>query len=29
VRNQIPDKATAGADIRVTVADGVQKLQAH
>ncbi|MGH6751097.1 MAG: M20/M25/M40 family metallo-hydrolase, partial [Bradyrhizobium sp.] len=28
VRNQIPDKATAGADIRVTVPDGVQKLQA-
>jgi glutamate carboxypeptidase len=28
VRNQIPDKAVAGADIRVTVADGVQKLQA-
>ncbi len=28
VRNQIPDRAVAGADIRVTVADGVQKLQA-
>jgi glutamate carboxypeptidase len=28
VRNQIPEKATAGADIRVTVPDGVQKLQA-
>ena len=28
VRNQIPDKAVAGADIRVTVPDGVQKLQA-
>jgi glutamate carboxypeptidase len=28
VRNQIPEKAVAGADIRVTVADGVQKLQA-
>src|SRR5882757_996177 len=28
VRNQIPDKATAGADIRLTVADGVAKLQA-
>ena len=28
VRNQIPDKATAGADIRLTVPDGVQKLQA-
>jgi glutamate carboxypeptidase len=28
VRNQIPEKATAGADIRLTVADGVQKLQA-
>jgi glutamate carboxypeptidase len=28
VRNQIPDKAVAGADIRVTIADGVQKLQA-
>jgi glutamate carboxypeptidase len=28
VRNQIPEKATAGADIRVTVADGVEKLQA-
>ncbi|MBA2399486.1 MAG: M20/M25/M40 family metallo-hydrolase, partial [Bradyrhizobium sp.] len=27
-RNQIPEKATAGADIRVTVPDGVQKLQA-
>src|SRR3954471_22633105 len=25
VRNQIPDRATAGADIRVTVADGVAK----
>lgn len=28
VRNQIPDEATAGADIRLTVPDGVQKLQA-
>jgi glutamate carboxypeptidase len=28
VRNQIPDKATAGADVRVTVPDGVEKLQA-
>src|SRR4051812_29939069 len=28
VRNQIPDKAIAGADIRVTVPDGVAKLQA-
>jgi glutamate carboxypeptidase len=28
VRNQIPDQAVAGADIRVTVPDGVQKLQA-
>jgi glutamate carboxypeptidase len=28
VRNQIPEKATAGADIRVTVPDGVEKLQA-
>ncbi|QPF84092.1 M20/M25/M40 family metallo-hydrolase [Bradyrhizobium genosp. L] len=28
VRNQIPDHATAGADIRVTIPDGVQKLQA-
>lgn len=28
VRNQIPDKATATADIRVTVPDGVAKLQA-
>lgn len=28
VRNQIPDKATAGADIRVTVPDGLAKLQA-
>ena len=28
VRNQIPEKATAGADIRLTVADGLQKLQA-
>ena len=28
VRNQIPEQATAGADIRVTVPDGVQKLQA-
>jgi glutamate carboxypeptidase len=26
-RNQIPDQAVAGADIRVTVVDGVQKLQ--
>jgi glutamate carboxypeptidase len=28
VRNQIPEKAIASADIRVTVPDGVQKLQA-
>jgi glutamate carboxypeptidase len=28
VRNQIPDKATAGADIRLTIADGIAKLQA-
>lgn len=28
VRNQIPERAVAGADIRVTVADGIQKLQA-
>ena len=28
VRNQIPDKAIAGADIRVTVPDGIEKLQA-
>jgi glutamate carboxypeptidase len=28
VRNQIPDMATAGADIRLTVPDGVAKLQA-
>jgi glutamate carboxypeptidase len=28
VRNQIPEKATAGADIRLTVPDGVAKLQA-
>lgn len=28
VRNQIPDQASAGADIRVTVPDGVAKLQA-
>jgi glutamate carboxypeptidase len=28
VRNQIPEKAVAGADIRVTVADGLQRLQA-
>lgn len=28
VRNQIPENATAGADIRVTVADGLQRLQA-
>jgi glutamate carboxypeptidase len=28
VRNQIPEKATAGADVRVTVPDGVEKLQA-
>jgi glutamate carboxypeptidase len=28
VRNQIPEMATAGADIRVTVPDGVEKLQA-
>jgi len=27
VRNQIPEKATAGADIRLTVPDGVEKLQ--
>jgi len=28
VRNQIPESAVAGADIRVTVPDGVKKLQA-
>jgi glutamate carboxypeptidase len=28
VRNQIPENATAGADIRLTIPDGVQKLQA-
>jgi glutamate carboxypeptidase len=28
VRNQIPETATAGADIRLTIPDGVQKLQA-
>lgn len=28
VRNQIPDHASAGADIRLTIPDGVQKLQA-
>jgi glutamate carboxypeptidase len=28
VRNQIPEKAVAGADIRITVPDGIQKLQA-
>ncbi len=28
VRNQIPDMAKAGADIRVTVPDGIEKLQA-
>lgn len=28
VRNQIPDNAVAGADIRVTAPDGVEKLQA-
>jgi glutamate carboxypeptidase len=28
VRNQIPERATAGADIRVTVPDGLQRLQA-
>jgi glutamate carboxypeptidase len=28
VRNQIPEKAVAGADIRVTVPDGLAKLQA-
>src|SRR3954463_1863885 len=28
VRNQIPEKAVAGADIRVTVPDGIAKLQA-
>jgi glutamate carboxypeptidase len=28
VRNQIPEKATAGADIRLTIPDGIQKLQA-
>jgi glutamate carboxypeptidase len=27
VRNQIPENATAGADIRLTIPDGVQKLQ--
>jgi len=28
VRNQIPEKAVAGADIRLTIPDGIQKLQA-
>lgn len=28
VRNQIPDHASAGADIRLTIPDGVEKLQA-
>lgn len=28
VRNQIPDHASAGADIRLTIPDGAQKLQA-
>jgi len=28
VRNQIPEKASAGGDVRLTVADGVEKLQA-
>ncbi|MCA6124810.1 M20/M25/M40 family metallo-hydrolase [Bradyrhizobium sp. WSM 1704] len=28
VRNQIPESASAGADIRLTIPDGVQKLQA-
>ncbi|MEN3349525.1 MAG: glutamate carboxypeptidase [Bradyrhizobium sp.] len=28
VRNQIPDQATAGADIRLTIPDGVERLQA-
>jgi len=28
VRNQIPEKASAGADIRLTIADGIEKLQA-
>jgi glutamate carboxypeptidase len=28
VRNQIPEKASAGADIRLTVPDGIEKLQA-
>jgi glutamate carboxypeptidase len=28
VRNQIPEKATAGADIRLTIPDGIAKLQA-
>ena len=28
VRNQIPEQATAGADIRITIPDGVAKLQA-
>jgi glutamate carboxypeptidase len=28
VRNQIPEKAVAGADIRITVHDGLQRLQA-
>jgi glutamate carboxypeptidase len=28
VRNQIPEQAVAGADVRVTIADGVEKLQA-
>lgn len=28
VRNQIPEKATAGGDIRLTIPDGIEKLQA-
>ena len=28
MRNQIPDRAVAGADIRTTVADGIEKLRA-
>ncbi|WP_035983151.1 M20/M25/M40 family metallo-hydrolase [Bradyrhizobium sp. STM 3843] len=28
VRNQIPEKASAGADIRLTIPDGIEKLQA-
>jgi len=28
VRNQIPEKAVAGGDIRLTVPDGIEKLQA-